>query len=90
MNHFCYLCFVFVMISCLFIAALWPPAGKGLTYWLYVCDVLLCFVTYPFGVLGQVCYLIVSISDLCLLTSFHYCLTRHTYMSVILKNLISH
>ena len=25
MDHFCYLCFVFVMFSCLFIAALWSP-----------------------------------------------------------------
>ena len=29
-DHFCYFCFVFVMLSCLFIAALWSPAGKGL------------------------------------------------------------
>ena len=29
-GHFCYLCFVFVMLSYLFIAALWSPAGKGL------------------------------------------------------------
>ena len=29
---FCYLCFVFVMLSCrLFIAVLWSPAWKGLT-----------------------------------------------------------
>ena len=28
------------------------------------------FVTFPCGVLGQVCYLIVSIPDLCLLTYF--------------------
>ena len=28
------LCFVFVMLSCLFIAALWSPAGKELTSWL--------------------------------------------------------
>ena len=27
-----YLCLVFVMLSRLFIAALWSPAGKGLTY----------------------------------------------------------
>ena len=31
MDHLCYLCLVFVMLSRLFIAALWPPAGKGLT-----------------------------------------------------------
>ena len=30
MEPFCYLCFMFVMLSCLFIAALWSPAGKGL------------------------------------------------------------
>ena len=31
MDHLCYLCLVFVMLSRLFIAALWSPAGKGLT-----------------------------------------------------------
>ena len=30
----CYLCLVFVMLSHLFIAAFWSPAGKGLTSWL--------------------------------------------------------
>ena len=34
MDHLYYLCLVFVMLSPLFIAALWPPAGKGLTSWL--------------------------------------------------------
>ena len=34
MDHFCYLCLVFVMRSRLFIAALWSPEGKGLTSWL--------------------------------------------------------
>ena len=33
-DQFCYLCFVFVMLSRLFIAALWSPAGKELTSWL--------------------------------------------------------
>ena len=33
MDHLCYLCLVFVMLSCLFIAALWSPEGKGLTSW---------------------------------------------------------
>ena len=28
------------------------------------CDVLLCFVTFPYGILGQVWYLIVLIPDL--------------------------
>ena len=30
-----------------------------------VCDVYCDFVTFPFGILGQVCYLIVSIPDPC-------------------------
>ena len=34
MDHVCYLCFVFVMLSRLFIAALWSPEGTGLTSWL--------------------------------------------------------
>ena len=51
----------------LFICALWSPAGKGLTSWLYlwVCH-------FPIGILGQVWYLIVSVPDLCTLTYF-YC-----------------
>ena len=54
------------MLSCLFIAALWSPTGKGLTSWLtcVVCDSLLCFVTFPYGVLGQVWYLIGVVSSL--------------------------
>ena len=34
MDHLCYLCLVFVMLSRLFIAALWSPEGKGLNSWL--------------------------------------------------------
>ena len=68
MDLFCNLCFVSVMLSCLFIAALWSPAGKGLTLGSLVCDFFSCvFVTFPCGVLSQVKYLIVSISELCLL-----------------------
>ena len=33
-DHLCYLCLVFAMLSRLFIAALWSPEGKGLTSWL--------------------------------------------------------
>ena len=31
MDHLCYLCLVFVILSPLFIAALWSPVGEGLT-----------------------------------------------------------
>ena len=34
MGHLCYLCLVIVMLLRLVIAALWSPAGKGLTSWL--------------------------------------------------------
>ena len=57
------------MLSRLFIAALWSPAGKVLTSWLLFvmsnCD----FVTFPCDILGQVWYFIVLISDLCLLSN---------------------
>ena len=41
---FCDLCFVFAMLSCLFIAALWSSAGKGLTSWLacFWCSLVFC------------------------------------------------
>ena len=66
---------VFAMLSRLFTAALWSPAGKGLTSWLLFmmsnCD---CF-TFPCGILGQAWYLIVLIPDLCRLSYFvHICL----------------
>ena len=70
MDHLCYLCLVFVMLSRLFIAVLWSPAGKGLTSWLLFvmsnCD----FVTFPCGILDQVWYLIVLIPDLCCFSYF--------------------
>ena len=63
MDHLCYLCLVFVMLSRLFIAALWSPAWKGLTSWLLFVMFYCAFVTFPCGILGQVWYLIVSIPD---------------------------
>ena len=36
MDHLCYLCLVFAILSLLFIAALWSPEGKGLTSWLLI------------------------------------------------------
>ena len=59
------------MLSCLLIAALWSPAGKGLTSWLSFVVLNWVVVTFPFDILGQVWYLIVSIPDLCPLSYFH-------------------
>ena len=65
MDHLCHLSLVFVLFSCMFIAALWSPAEKGLTsrllFVMSKCD----FVTFPCGILSQVWYLIVMIPDLC-------------------------
>ena len=50
MDHLCYLCLVFDMLSRLFIAALGSPAGKGLTSWLIFVTFNCVFVTsmwYP-------------------------------------------
>ena len=64
-GHSCYFGLVLVMFSRLFIAALWSPAGKGLTSWRWFVMFYCAFVTFPCGILGQVWYLIVSIPDLC-------------------------
>ena len=60
-DQLCYLCLVFVMLSRLFIAALWYPRGERADLLALVCDVYCDFVTFPFRILGQVWYLIKSI-----------------------------
>ena len=65
MDHLCYSCLVFVALSRLFTAALWSPAGNGLTSWVLFVMFNSVFVTFPYAILGQVWYLIVSIPDLC-------------------------
>ena len=57
------LCLVFLMLSCLFIAALWSPAGKGLTSWLF----LVMFIVF-LSLFHVVFCLIVSFPDLCRLS----------------------
>ena len=70
MDHLCYLCLVFVMLSRLIIAALWSPAAKWLISWLLFVVFNCVLVTFPCGILGQVWDLIVSIPDLCHLSNF--------------------
>ena len=70
MTRLCYFCIVFVMFSRLLIAALWLPAGKGLTFWLSFVVFNCVVVTFQFGILGQVRHLIVSIPDLCHFLTF--------------------
>ena len=71
MDHLCYFCLVLLCFHArLFVDALWSPARKRLTSWLSFvmsnCDV----VNFPCGILGQVWYLIVLITDLCCLSYF--------------------
>ena len=48
------------MLSGLFIAALWSPAGEGLDLLALLYVMFYCvFVTFPCGVLGQVCRVVV-------------------------------
>ena len=54
MDHLCYLCLMFVMLSRLCIAALWSSAGKGLISLLLFVTFNCVFVTFPCGILGQV------------------------------------
>ena len=65
-----FLCLVFLMLSRLFIAALWSPAGNGLTRLALVGDVYCIFATFQCDILGNVWYLIVSFADLCRLSYF--------------------
>ena len=46
-DHLCYLCLVFVILSRLFIAVLWSPTGKGLASWLSFVMFNFVFVTFP-------------------------------------------
>ena len=55
-------------LTCLF--ALWSLAGKGLSSSLSFVMFYYVFVTFPYGNLGQVCYLFVLIPDLCHLSNF--------------------
>ena len=61
----CHLCLSYPYFPVCFFAALWSPFGKrtDLLALLYVMPSCV-FVTFPYGVLGQVWYLIVSIPDL--------------------------
>ena len=64
---------VFILPSCLFLVALWSPAGMG---WSLVCGAFsrfsCVFVALLCGVPGPVWWLVVLISDLYLLLYFEY------------------
>ena len=74
-GYFSVLCLL-CLCACLYICALWSPAGKGLTSLLSFVVSNFEFVTFPIGILGLVWYLIVSIPNLCTLTFLGPSLTK--------------
>ena len=61
MDHLCFMCLVFLMLSRLFFATLWSPAGKGLTSWLLlVMFMYFCYVPMWYPGSGVVLGCIVS------------------------------
>ena len=74
------------MLWGLFIAALWSPAGKGLTSWLSFVMLNCVFFTFPCGFLGQVWCLIVSIPDIC--PFLLLCCFCHMYTCVVTFQLL--
>ena len=58
----------FSSVHCCLVVTCWERAD----HLALVCEVLLCFVTFPCGILGQVWYLIVSIPELCHLSYFNF------------------
>ena len=69
---FCYcfcvcLCHTVLSVSCSHVVTCWERADLLAHFYVIFSRV---FVTYPYGVLGQLWYLIVSIPDLCLLPYF--------------------
>ena len=84
MDHLCYLCLVFAMRSRLFIAALWSTEGKGPAAWFLFVMFSVNFFTFPFGILGQVWYLIVSIPDPCCLSYFNMICKRSFQINLLI------
>ena len=59
------------LLSCLYHVALCSAGFLALLYVMFSCI----FVTFPYGILGQMWYLIVLIPDLCLLLYLEYACT---------------
>ena len=73
-----YDCHDFASVHCCLVVTCWETADLLAL----VCDVFSGFVTFPCGILGQVWYFIVLISDLCRLSYFNYIRT-YTTTSVV-------
>ena len=67
-------------IYCSLVVTCWERADS---FAILCVTFFLCFVTFQYGVLGQVWYLIVSIPDLCFLSYFHRNLGFSVYMCFV-------
>ena len=52
-------------IFVIYVSCLWSPTAKGLTSWLSFVMLKCVFITFPYDILGQMWYLVVSIPDFC-------------------------
>ena len=68
MEHLCYVWLAFIML-CYLLVTCWERADL-LVILALVCVFTCVFVIFPCGILGQMCYMIVSIPDLCHLSYF--------------------
>ena len=86
MDHSC-VYHAFATVHCCLVVT-WRERADLLTL---VCDVYCDFVTFPFGILGSVWYLIVSIPDHCCLSYFESARkSRASLRHVLLPNDVSH
>ena len=68
-DHLCFFvlcCYAVASVHCCLVVTL----GERADLLALGCDVYCDYVTFPFGILGQVCYFIVSILDHCCLSYF--------------------
>ena len=81
MFHVC-LCYAVLSVPCSLVITGWERAGLLAL----LCVVFSCvFVTFLYGVLGQVWYLIVLIPELCLPLNFHYKVKRIYFTQTLRK-----
>ena len=89
----CYLCLVLVMLSRLFIAALWSPEGKGLTSWLlFVMFIMILLLSHlvSWDSCGTWLYRFLILAVFLILSTYNICfgweirklffLTTHSYL----------
>ena len=70
MDHLCYFCIVFVMLSLLLIAALWPSPRERSDILALICGANLCGCYFPIWYPDSGAVLDLSILDLCPLSYF--------------------